>query len=240
MLLLTCTVHSKPCGNPSQQQDVAQVLQPLINKFMQELVAGSSAFVTRPRMELFADFCRDEILHGLPEGVHTPLRAAVVGIQRLPAGSLTGSAGAQHAQARMLVVKVAPNASAGESCSMDKQHCKDTRNAAEPHCAGCFEDILRSRTRHVRHSMGARRSMHMLALCYPAQVKAAACCWTASIACRRVRWPIVLIAAPRSCPHGRSPSWAPGLWNPGTAPHRRSLLQMAAMLTQVQRLQTPS
>lgn len=132
MQLLTCNMHSRPCKTPANNRDVTQVMQTLFNNNMQELVAGSSAFVTRPHMALFADFCRDEILHGLPEGVHTPLRAAVVGIQRLPAGSLTGSAGAQHTQARMLVVKVTPgDCSAGESPSLDKQHCRDI--SGKPH-----------------------------------------------------------------------------------------------------------
>lgn len=71
-------------------------------------MAGSSAFVTRPCMELFADFCRDEILHALPEDVRRPMQATVVGIQCPPAGSLPGSAGALRAQVRMLCRRALP------------------------------------------------------------------------------------------------------------------------------------
>lgn len=65
---------------------------------VQELVQGSSAFAARPSAALFTDFCRDEILAGLPEGVRVPQRGTVTAIERLPAGGLTAGAGVRPTQ----------------------------------------------------------------------------------------------------------------------------------------------
>lgn len=59
---------------------------------------GSSAFAARPSAALFADFCRDEILAGLPEGARAPLRGTVTAVERLPAGGLAAGAGVRPTQ----------------------------------------------------------------------------------------------------------------------------------------------